>query len=108
MSDNETSCRNAQHRDADYAPYKQQIKQAILRLIENEGVTQFFSGGSGNFDIICARTVFELKSEFPKLKNILVFSHYPNEQFKLPEIYDESVYLLVGNLIKKFPRAVCF
>ena len=66
----------------------------MIDLIKNEGVTQFYSGGRGDFDIICARVVHELKREYPELKNILVLSYHPAKEFELQQIYDESVYLL--------------
>ena len=82
------------HRKADYAPFKEKIRLKMIELIENEGVTQFYSGGRGDFDIICTRIVYELKREYPELKNILVLSYHPAKAFELPQIYDESVYLL--------------
>lgn len=38
--------------------------------------------------------MFGLQVEYPDIKNILVLSYLPDTKFKLPEWYDEAVYLL--------------
>ena len=88
------SCAVFGHRGGSYAQCKDAIKLAMSELVQSEGVTQFFCGGRGNFDNICARTAFELKSDLPQIKIILVLSYHPANDFELPKIYDESVYIL--------------
>lgn len=88
------SCAFFGHRDVDYAPYMVRIKREMRGLVENEGVTRFFSGDRGYFDNVCTRAAFELKCEYPQLRNVLVLSYHPDKNFELPKIYDESVYLL--------------
>lgn len=82
------------HRSANYEPYKDKIRLEMTGLVKNCGVTQFFGGGRGRFDSVCARQAYELKREFPDVRNILVLSYHPDNKFELPKIYDESVYLL--------------
>ncbi len=55
-------------------------------LIQNHGVEEFLSGFRGNFDKLCAETVFDLKSRFPAVKNIMVLS-YLAPRFVLPKFF---------------------
>ena len=84
------------HRDFNYIKYKEKLAQTLLDLIEKEGFTQFYSGGRGAFDMLCAETVCALRNTHPNIKNTLVFSYLPptNADFTLPEVYTDSVYLL--------------
>ena len=65
-------------------------------MIENYGVVQFYSGGRGNFDNLCAQLVYELKKKYPHIKNTLFLSYIPQkkEENGLLERYDDTVYLL--------------
>lgn len=49
------------HRDYNYEEYRAALKSSIVDLIENHAVTQFYSGGRGNFDEFASRVVYELK-----------------------------------------------
>ena len=86
------------HRSYDYEPYENDIKDAIVDLIENHGVTAFYSGGRGHFDGTCARIVHELKEKYPNIKNIQVLSYRPTKNFEIGINYDETVYLLEKNV----------
>ena len=87
------SCAFFGHRDYQYGGYRDKLEDAIRYLIDI-GVTEFYSGNRGAFDRLCAHTVWNLKDEYPEIKNILVLSYYPDTKFKLPEWYDDAVYLL--------------
>lgn len=84
------------HRDVDYFPYQEKIEAILIGLIQNCGVTQFYSGYRGNFDRLCAHLVWELKFRYPQIKNTLVLSYLPykKEDFILPKFFDDSLYLL--------------
>ena len=96
------SCAFFGHRNYDYAPYKDKIKAQVVDLIENRGVTTFYNGGRGSFDGICAQIVWELKTKYPHIKNVLVLSYVPDKDFMLGERFDESVYLLEKRVPMKF------
>ena len=96
------SCAFFGHRNFDYAPYEDIIRKRIVDLIENRGVTVFYGGGRGNFDGTCARIVWELKSQYPHIKNILVLSYHPTSNFEISSYYDESVYLLENKVLPRF------
>lgn len=87
------SCAFFGHREYPYWGYRDKLEEAIKYLIDI-GVTEFYSGNRGTFDRLCAYTVWNLKDEYPEIRNILVLSYLPDEKFKLPEWYDEAVYLL--------------
>lgn len=75
--------------------YREKLLQIIVALIENEGVTQFYSGYRGDFDIYCSRLIGELKRFYPHIRNTMVLSYIPqNHNFKLPTCFDDSIYLL--------------
>lgn len=84
------------HRDYNYEEYRAALKSSIVDLIENHAVTQFYSGGRGNFDEFASRMVYELKKQYPHIRNTLVLSYIPKEKEEdgLPEKYDDSIYLL--------------
>lgn len=67
---------------------REQIKGAIIELAE-KGVTEFFNGGQGTFDRICAGCVKELKSKYPHIRNILVI---PYLSFN---IFDKNIFDLI-------------
>ena len=84
------------HGKEDYSPYIEELEEIIVNLIENEGVIQFYSGGRGKFDVICAEIVGNLRGKYSQIRNTLVLSYIPNnkQNFTLHERYDDSVYLL--------------
>lgn len=66
------------------------IRTAIISLID-KGVTDFLNGGMGNFDWLCARTVFELKEDYPHIRNLLVIP-YLTFTIRNKDIFDEVIY----------------
>ena len=87
------SCAFFGHSDFDYSPYENEIRNVIVDLI-NRGVTEFYNGFRGKFDVACARIVYELKIQYPQIKSIQVLSYLPDEMFTKSEWFDETVYLL--------------
>lgn len=65
----ETTATFIGHNDC-YGVSEERVKSAITKLIES-GVTDFLNGGQGGFDRICARCVYELKKDYPHIKNHL-------------------------------------
>ena len=66
------------------------IRAEIIKLIEM-GVTDFLNGGMGGFDWLCAKIVYDLKNDYPHIKNYLVI---PYLTFKISErkYFDTIVY----------------
>lgn len=74
----------------------------IIDLIENHDVKEFYNGFRGAFDGICAEIVCELKENYPSIKNIMVLSYHPREEFRLSKFFDESIYLLDKSVPPRF------
>ena len=55
-----------------------------------EGATQFFFGGYGKFDSLCAKVMIRLKQENPHIRMVLVLP-YLNRKMN-DGMYDETVY----------------
>ena len=66
------------------------VRFAIIALIE-KGVSEFISGGMGGFDWICARAVYELKKEYPHIRNSLVIP-YLTFTIRNRELFDDVIY----------------
>lgn len=94
------SCAFFGHRHMVAEQYRDKLLQIVTDLIENKGVIQFYSGFRGNFDVYCSRIIYELKERYPQIKNTKVLSYMPavyddpDYVDKLPEYFDDSVYLL--------------
>lgn len=53
---------------------KVKLKNKIINLVKNHGVTTFYNGGMGKFDWLCTKCVKELKSSYLfSLLNLLFF-----------------------------------
>ena len=89
----EKICSFCGHRDAD-SSLRTQIKETITDIIENEGITTFYSGGMGNFDSLCESVVRELKKTYP-LKLYLIAPYMTqkiNRDGKYyKELYDDII-----------------
>ena len=92
------------HRNYNYKHYEDSIRERIVDLI-NRGVTEFYNGYRGEFDILCARIVHDLQTQFSEIKNILVLSYFPDDKFVKPNIFDETVYLLEKRVPLKYAIA---
>ena len=67
------------------------IKKHIKLLIEEHGCQRFLCGGMGRFDNTCAFAVWELKKEYPFIKNHLVIPYLSFSVYE-PYYYDEIIY----------------
>lgn len=61
--------------------YEMRLRSIITELIENYNVMQFYSGGRGDFDDFSSSIVGELRTQYPFIKNTLVLSYIPKEDF---------------------------
>lgn len=66
------------------------IDEVLENLISN-GFTEFYSGGMGNFDKICANKIFKLKDKYPFIKNYIVIPYLSFNIFN-KEIFDDIIY----------------
>ncbi len=103
------SCAFFGHSRMKVEPYREKLIDIITDLIENKGVTQFYSGFRGAFDVFCSNLVHELKARYPQIRNTMVLSYIPQNPpdepeyaFRVPKCFDDSVYLLSKRVPHRF------
>ena len=82
---------------------KQSIKQELYTQIEKliqRGAEEFLLGGYGDFDLLCARVVSELKENYPHINSVLVIPYIDREYDK--NLYDASEYPPLETVPKRF------
>ena len=55
------------------------LRDELERLVKEQSVTEFFTGGMGEFDELFARTVRSMKQDFPSLRLVLVMPYLTRE-----------------------------
>ena len=93
------------HAHFPYEDCRNTIKAIVIDLIEQQGVTVFYSGGRGDFDNLCAHIVGELRKEYPHIENIKFLSYIPTgsaADHPLAPYYTGTVYLLEERVIPKY------
>lgn len=58
---------------------KPTLRDAIVELIENRGVTRFYVGHQGAFDAIVLSVLRELEKKYPQIKYDVVLAYMPQE-----------------------------
>lgn len=97
------SCAFFGHRKADYGGIENSLRNIIKKLVEEEGVLQFYLGMRGDFDAFCLKTVYQLKKEFPEIKITKVFAYMPaRKEENALCFFDDSVYLLERTVPPKY------
>lgn len=66
------------HRDAP-GEIRDKIKEAMINLIEQENVTEFYVGDKGSFDRMSLSVLKELAAAYPQIKYCVVYAYIPNE-----------------------------
>ena len=83
--------------------YDDEIKYKLKTEIEkaiSKGETKFLLGGYGNFDLLAARILKTLKSQYPQIKSTLVIPYIDRDYDTC--LYDDSVYPPLENVPRKF------
>ena len=75
------------------------IKKEVIKLIK-KGVTTFYDGYHGAFDLISSEIVWNLKKVYPNIKLIKVLSSY-NPKQKHHTKYDDIIYPNLENYYHK-------
>ena len=69
------------------------LREAIERLIVEEGVEEFFVGHYGAFDRIAAGELGRLKIQFPHISPVLLLPYYsPEMEIEYPEGFDQTFF----------------
>lgn len=74
-----------------YGVTEENIKSAIRELV-GKGVTEFLSGGMGQFDRMCAGAVNALKKDYPQIRNILVIPYLSFAVAQADDFFDQILY----------------
>lgn len=86
------SCFFIGHREADERLLPV-LQSTIQRLIEEEGVTEFYVGGYGGFDCIAGAAVKQLEAEYPHISLRMMIPYHPAERpVEAPNGYDGTYY----------------
>lgn len=51
------------------------LREVLARLVKEQGVTEFYTGGMGEFDALFSKTVRSLKRDYPSLQLVLVMPY---------------------------------
>ena len=62
-----------------------------LELLINQGYSRFLCGGMGEFDMLCARCLFQLKKKYSNVKCFLVIP-YLTASLQNSNYFDEIIY----------------
>ena len=95
------------HRDCD-SLMREQIKEKITNLIENQDIITFYSGGMGNFDMLCGSVVRELKHKYKNIRLCLIAPYMAKklntDKEYYAEMYDEIIIPDLGDV--HYKRAI--
>lgn len=86
------SCVFLGHTVFNYLRFRAKTEMVIEDLIKL-GVTKFYNYYRGNFDIMCAHLVNNLRDIYPHLKHIMVLPYLPTSDFVLPSYFDDCICL---------------
>ena len=86
-----TVCTFAGHREVFLSSVKQNIDNALSEMIQAEDDYVFYSGGMGDFDIMCEAAVWRLKKKYPDLNiHLNLVLPYMTNQINRDKEYLES------------------
>ena len=75
------------HRDAP-SSLEDTLKEAIIRLIEQEQVDLFYVGNQGKFDNMVRKVLKTLQGEYPHIRYAVVLAYMPTENDKEQDFSD--------------------
>ena len=71
-----------------------------LRTLLEQGNHKFYLGGYGDFDLLAAKVLYELKQEYPETESILILP-YPDRPADAA-LYDSTIYPPLENVPKRY------
>lgn len=99
-------CMFCGHRDIENKDeIRKKVTNAIIDLIENEGVNVFLCGGMGDFDEICANCVCELKGRYINIEQYLIIPYMTKKLRESKDRYFLYNDVIMPNLGNIPPRA---
>lgn len=81
------------HKDAD-SSISPRLREAIIKLILEQGITNFLVGNNGKFDYIVYKALKDIKQEYPYITYSVVLAYLPGEKTEYENYYAEEETLL--------------
>lgn len=81
------------HKDADIS-ISPRLREAIIKLILEQGITNFLVGNNGKFDYIVYKALKDIKQEYPYITYSVVLAYLPGEKTEYENYYAEEETLL--------------
>lgn len=88
------------HRDVCCSHELRGLLYDSVESLIRQGAVEFLLGGYGNFDIMAAHVVKELKEKYFDIRSVMVIPYIDRKYNK--ELYDISEYPLLENVPKRF------
>lgn len=76
------------HRDAP-SEIRDGIKETVIDLIEERGVTKFYVGNNGDFDRMALSVLKELSEVYPQIDYYVVYAYLPEKD---GEVFEHTIY----------------
>ena len=71
-----------------------------LRTLLEHGNHKFYLGGYGDFDLLAAKVLYELKQEYPETETILILPYLDRKADA--SLYDSTIYPPLENVPKRY------
>lgn len=84
---------------SDHDIIQDQLTQELRALLDQEN-HKFYLGGYGDFDLLAAKVLYELKPEYPELESILILPYLDRQMDA--SLYDGTIYPPLENVPKRF------
>lgn len=81
------------HKDAD-SSISPRLREAIIKFILEQGITNFLVGNNGKFDYIVYKALKDIKQEYPYITYSVVLAYLPGEKTEYENYYAEEETLL--------------
>lgn len=89
------------HRNIIQSDIKTMAEGKLRDLIQNQNFNTFYSGGMGEFDIMCENIVRRLKDDFLHIKLCRIIYRYSSNLKEIQELFDEIIIADLGNVYYK-------
>ena len=84
---------------------KEKLKQLLIKEIRKNPTFKFYLGGYGDFDILCLRTLRELKTDFREIELLFITPYIDKNYSKLEFAkyhYDDVIFPPLESVPRKF------
>ncbi|MDY5326273.1 MAG: hypothetical protein SPH42_05390 [Gemmiger sp.] len=79
---------------------KPKIREAVIDLIENHGVTMFYVGNQGNFDRLVRSVLKEVTTAYPGVGYAVILAYMPSAKARVDDFSDT----MLPDGIEKIPK----